>query len=435
MPAPDLSVVIASHNRCDVVLHTLDQLRERTRGVRAEIIVVDNRSTDGTPDALRRRGDVTLLELSENLGSCAKALGAEVARAPLLLFLDDDSYPRAACVETMIECFDRDPDLGAAGFTVHLPNGAQECSALPHVFVGCGVGLRAAALRDVGGLDSSFFMQAEEYDLALRLLGAGWGVEIFADLEVDHLKTPHARRSARTTYYDIRNNLRVVARYLPDEFAAVYRGDWLLRYEWLARRLDATARGENHGAEGEAPVAPASVITREAVHAGADDSVDGDLDGEHLTAFRRGAADGDRLALSDRRAFRTRRMTRGQLEPVFQWEEIEERMRRLATSGVRRIVFADFGKNIYAFLRGAQRADLDVAAVADDAWSAVGRQYRGVPILPTSQALTSRPDAIVVSNTSSVQAQRGLEALAAAGSPPVYAWHATPRSTMQPLSL
>ena len=50
-------------------------------------------------------------------------------------------------------------------------------------------------VREVGGLDRTFFMQAEEYDLSFRLLAAGGKVEIFGDLAVDHWKTPQARRS------------------------------------------------------------------------------------------------------------------------------------------------------------------------------------------------------------------------------------------------
>ena len=61
----------------------------------------------------------------------------------------------------MIEHFEADPRLGAAGFTVHLPDGRLEGGALPGVFLGCGVGFRAEALRGAGGLDPSLFMQAE----------------------------------------------------------------------------------------------------------------------------------------------------------------------------------------------------------------------------------------------------------------------------------
>ena len=47
----------------------------------------------------------------------------------------------------MVEHFEAMPSLGAAVFTVTLPDGSRECSAYPDVFIGCGVGFRRAALR------------------------------------------------------------------------------------------------------------------------------------------------------------------------------------------------------------------------------------------------------------------------------------------------
>src|SRR5262245_22041049 len=145
---PIVSFILATHNRRAVVANTIE--RVRACGLARhdfELIAVDNASTDGTAEALRDRGDVSLSPLAKNLGSCAKALGVDLARGSLVVFLDDDSYPRPGSIERMIDHFDSDPRLAAAGFTVHLPDGSQECSALPHVFVGCGVGFRAAALR------------------------------------------------------------------------------------------------------------------------------------------------------------------------------------------------------------------------------------------------------------------------------------------------
>ena len=100
-------------------------------------------------------------------------------------------------IERMIAYFESDPRLGAATFTVTLPDGARECSAYPDVFIGCGTGVRRTAIDQTGGLPDDFFMQAEEYDLSLRLLDAGWRIRGFDALRVLHLKTPTARVSLR----------------------------------------------------------------------------------------------------------------------------------------------------------------------------------------------------------------------------------------------
>ena len=90
---PYVSVVLATHNRRDAVLNTLHRpadcgLEQRDY----EVIVVDNCSTAGTDDALASRAGVTHIRLDQNMGSCAKAVGVDRVRSPLLLFLDDDSY-------------------------------------------------------------------------------------------------------------------------------------------------------------------------------------------------------------------------------------------------------------------------------------------------------------------------------------------------------
>ena len=194
-----VSFVLATHNRRAITLDTLNNLLTTGRPTSPfEVIVVDNASTDGTAQAVRTQfPTVTLLAEAQNLGSCAKALGVDRAAGRFVVFLDDDSYPRPGTIDRMIEHFEADPQLAAAGFRVHLPDGREECSAFPDVFIGCGVGFRASALSEVGGLDRALFMQAEEYDLSFRLINAGYQVRTFDDLHVDHLKTPCARRSNR----------------------------------------------------------------------------------------------------------------------------------------------------------------------------------------------------------------------------------------------
>src|SRR5689334_20913811 len=130
------------------------------------------------------------------------------------------------------------PNLGAAVFTVWLPDGSRECSAYPDVCIGCGTGFRRSALQQVGGLPEDFFMAAEEYDLSLRLLDAGWEVQSFADLHVTHLKTPGSRFLRRITRLDTRNNTLLALRYFPDPWRSLYAAEWLQRY-----RLIASAKG------------------------------------------------------------------------------------------------------------------------------------------------------------------------------------------------
>jgi GT2 family glycosyltransferase len=384
---PIVSIVLATHNRRDMLVRTLHRLErlELPTG-RREIIVVDNDSTDGSAEAARVLADC-VVGLRRNRGSCAKAWGVDRASGRYILFLDDDSYPRPGSVERMIECFEQDRQLAAAGFTVHLPDGRLEGGALPDVFVGCGVGFRAGALRQVGGLDRTFFMQAEEYDLWFRLVSAGWRVQVFDELQVDHLKAPDARRTDRTTYLDIRNNLRLVGRYLPSAYAAIYREDWIQRYAWLAAR------------EG------------------------------HETAFSRGCRAGLWRARWERLRFAGQRLSPSAFERCFRWAHVHGEMRSLARQGIRQVVFAGLGKNVHAFYRAAHDAGVRVTAIADDHFASSSRAYRGLPVVPMTRDVLDGADAVVVSDMAPVFARCLTDRLRRITRRPVHAWFARTETT------
>lgn len=377
-----VSFVLATRNRRDVLLESLGHIRDcGLDRDRMEVFVVDNASTDGTSEAVARQfPDVHLLALRENRGSCAKDLALAKVRFPYVMFLDDDSWPLGDSVSKMVDRFERTPSLAAAGFMADLVDGRMECSAFPHVFIGCGVGLRTQVLRDVGGIDGWFFMQAEEYDLAFRLVNSGYQVQVFEDLHVRHLKTPKARYGGTTAYYDVRNNVVLAFRYLSEPWLGIYLKDWVQRYAWLSRT------------------------------------------GGHGMAFARGLAAGLSKAMRERLIRPRERLSDRAFQAFFRIREIEARMEQLAVEGRRRVLLADLGKNVYAFLQGALVAGLKPVAIADDRFAAAGRRYRGIPILPTEKALRSDIDVIVVSNTSYVHAAERAHALRATTTVPVVDW-------------
>ena len=385
-----ISFVLATHNRRDVVLRTLGRLNECGLPRREyEVLVVDNASSDGTPSAIEPHVDA-VIRLHVNEGSCAKARAAAQANGRFIVFLDDDSHPRAGSVERMLRHFDANPLLAAAGFRVHLPDGAEECAALPGVYVGCGVGLRPEALRAVGGLDRSFFMQAEEYDLCFRLAAAGWRVDVFDDLHVEHEKTSVARRSERTAYYDIRNNLRVLARYLPKPHRSTYQRDLIQRYQWLAR-LDGSER-----------------------------------------AFQRGRLAGRWLGVWERRAYRRFRLPGSALESFFRWREILDRFEELRRDKVRRVVLAGLGKNIYPFFRAACLTGMEIVAIGDDRFAPLHESYRGARVESLVSALSMGTDAVVVSDCAPVHAARTFCRVVELSGGPVHDWFGRAENTLSP---
>lgn len=341
--------------------------------------MVDNASTDNTADDVTKRFPaVHIIGLTENKGSCAKAYGADEADGEFVLFLDDDSYPRPGSIDRMFAHFAADPTLAAAGFRVHLPDGREESSALPGVFVGCGVGLRRSALIQCGGLDRDLFMQAEEYDLSFRLAAYGWRTKVYNDLHVDHEKSPQSRCSARPAYLDTCNNLLVAARYIPDKYLAQIFDDWTTRYTWLYSEPD-QAEAVNRA------------ITKGRIHRQA-----------------------------DRQLYASHRLQPAAFERYFNHNIIRNRMLRLRNQQVQRILLGRFGKNIHPFVAGARCAGIQVAAIADDTFAAPNRTYRGVPILPIARALKLDYDAAIVADSSPAHAYAALDQFRPLTDRPVY---------------
>ena len=363
LPAqPRVSFVLPTFNRRHVLLHSIEQIH-RCGLLRDEfeVLVVDNASTDGTADAVRERfASVRLLRQASNRGACAKNAALAVARGEFVVFLDDDSYPEPGSLRRMIDHFERDPYLGAAVFTITLPDGSRECSAYPNVCIGCGTGFRRQALGQVGGLPEDFFMQAEEYDVSLRLLDAGWRVEPFDDLHVTHLKTPASRFPGRIARLDARNNTLLAMRYFPEQWRVEYASEWLERY-----RLFANANG-------------------------------------YATAYWAGAIEGMFRGLSTE----PRPMRAAAFE---QFARIEQTAVRLAEAVQRlklqRVLFADLGKNILAYRLAAQRYGLEIVGIADVRLGGRNLKFRGLPIVSDDVAARMPFDAVLVSNLSPVHAR------------------------------
>jgi GT2 family glycosyltransferase len=360
---PRVTFLLSTFNRRAAVLQTLSQLQplQSWPDFLAETIVVDNASTDGTADAITAEFPaVQLIRERKNHGACSKNLGLVQATGQYIVFLDDDSYPTNDSIRRMIEHFEADSRLGAAVFDVVLPNESHECSAFPGVFIGCGTGFRREALADTGGLPDDFFMQAEEYDLSLRLLNAGWRIERFTDLCVHHLKTSSARQPARTTRLDVRNNLLVIARRFPRQWVWQYAIDWMRRYRWIAQ-----TKGWRH-----------------------------------RLAFWRGLLSGLMKSVN---LTRRQSVSADAFEQFAMIQNIRSRLAdAMAQRNIHSILLIDVGKNIFPFWLAARELGLEIVAVADSKLARAGRYYRGIPVVTDDAARLLAFDAAVVTNISPV---------------------------------
>jgi rhamnopyranosyl-N-acetylglucosaminyl-diphospho-decaprenol beta-1,3/1,4-galactofuranosyltransferase len=103
--------LVVTYNRRELLAECLEAVLRQTAPT-DELILVDNASTDGTPELLRERGylkraGVSYLRLERNLGSAGGfARGFEAARASSadwLWAMDDDAEPAADCLQRLLD--------------------------------------------------------------------------------------------------------------------------------------------------------------------------------------------------------------------------------------------------------------------------------------------------------------------------------------------
>jgi hypothetical protein len=183
---PRVTVAISTWNRADLVGRAIASALAQTFD-NIEILVVDDGSTDGTPEAIARFDDRRLrtVRLERNSGiSRARNTAIALARGEWLAFLDDDnewapdylsrqlalaaSRPNADVVYCRAQRRD-----GRTGHDGVMPEVIREGPVFRHVLRGwlplmsCAL-VRRSALREVGGLDEEL-KASEDRDLWLRL--------------------------------------------------------------------------------------------------------------------------------------------------------------------------------------------------------------------------------------------------------------------------
>jgi GT2 family glycosyltransferase/glycosyltransferase involved in cell wall biosynthesis len=184
--SPDITVVIPVYDDISFLEEALASVYEQNHPS-WEIVLVDDGSTDPTTIAFLDQLQRPRLRLHRqgNTGlPGARNAGMKLARGEFLVPLDSDDELAPEFMSTLLTALRQVPEAGFAHCLARL-HGDIEAIWMPRPFnpywqllensvVGC-VLMRAAAWESVGGYDETMTSGNEDWELWLRLTGAGWG--------------------------------------------------------------------------------------------------------------------------------------------------------------------------------------------------------------------------------------------------------------------
>ena len=180
---PAISVIIPAFNEEGYLADCLSSAIARFANGAAEIIVVDNNSTDSTREIIEAFPQVTYVFEPRKGITRARQRGFDAARGEILAFIDADTRPPSGWIEQIRWYFDCHEDLAClsgpysfydlTGLRRRLATGwftlAQPIYWMTgYLIVGGNFAIRRDVLERMGGFDTSIEFYGEDVDIAKR---------------------------------------------------------------------------------------------------------------------------------------------------------------------------------------------------------------------------------------------------------------------------
>jgi GT2 family glycosyltransferase len=219
---PLVSVLIVTWNRRTALEQAILSVLQQDYPS-LEIIVVDNASSDGTADMVRTDfPEVRLLSADKNLGCpSGRNLGIAHCNGDYAYLLDDDGILERNAISLAVGRAESNPSLGVV-LSARIEANESDLRTLPGQhpvyqasFIGCCALIRTAALRQIGLFPDDFFRQAEEEDLAIRMLDAGWYCFLEPRSVMHHARNGIGRDQKEFNFFSIRNTTKTGLRIWP----------------------------------------------------------------------------------------------------------------------------------------------------------------------------------------------------------------------------
>jgi GT2 family glycosyltransferase len=225
----ELSIVIVSYNTKDLLRECLQSVDREKTGLDTEVLLVDNRSSDGSPLMVETEfPQVKVIRSAINLGfGAANNLAIESAQGRYIVLLNSDAFLSAGSLRIARDHMNSQPRAAVGGARLVGRDFSWQPSArmFPHVITDalvlsglaarypksrfCGHFdrtwadplqpsqadwvpgafsiIRAEVLRRVGFFDPRFFLYGEEVDLCRRIKRAGYEIWYWPDIVVTHI--------------------------------------------------------------------------------------------------------------------------------------------------------------------------------------------------------------------------------------------------------
>lgn len=248
---PRLSIIIVSWNTRDITRDCLASVRKWMGHMPHEVILVDNASSDGSADMVRREfPEVRLIANAENVGfGRANNQAMRVARGDFFFLLNSDTLLVDPSLERFVELFASQPDVGIAGCRLLNEDRTTQssCGRFPSLRVafveelmlykflsrraqgelllggywphdrardvdavwGAAMLVRRELFEATGGFDERIFMYGEDLDWCMRAHALGWRVRFQPECAIVHLD----HRSSAQRYGDKRIDLSLQRSY------------------------------------------------------------------------------------------------------------------------------------------------------------------------------------------------------------------------------
>lgn len=265
----DLAVVVVTYNSEEVVGGLLDSLPAALGGLNAEVVVVDNGSTDKTVAILELRGDCHVIpSINEGYAGGINRGVRAAGPAPAILVLNPDVRLDPGSVPPLLEVLGRDgvaitaPRVRSASGELHLSlrrdptvlralglsrsgsprlseyvreADAYERPGLVDWALGAALAMTRACFDDLDGWDASYFLYSEETDFCLRARDRGYLTAFVPTATAVHIGGASGQNDLTHTM-QILNRVRLFSRRNPKPAAIAYYALTVLsEITWVVR--------------------------------------------------------------------------------------------------------------------------------------------------------------------------------------------------------